>query len=202
MNRYLLIAGVACAVALLAGCSSTPQVHRISPDKVTDVSGYWNDTDARLTAEQLTHQMLSEPWLRRYTSTHNGHKPVVIVSTVVNKSAEHINVDTFVNDIQRAIINAGQVRFVASSVQRGAVRGERKDQDLNASAATRKAMGEETGADFMLQGTIDTIIDAAGDTAVKYYQVNLQLINMANNIIAWVGQKKIKKTVEHSRFRF
>ncbi|HET7673931.1 MAG TPA: hypothetical protein VFL54_00265 [Gammaproteobacteria bacterium] len=48
---------------------------------------------------------------------------------------------------------------------------------------------------------MNTIIDAAGDKAVKYYQVDLQLINMRNNVIAWIGQKKIKKTVEHGGFR-
>lgn len=196
--RYLCAAAL---LGLLAGCSSMPEVHRISPDKVTDVSGYWNDTDANLTAKQMIGQMLGDRWLPAYKSAHAGERPVVIVGEVHNLSSEHISVSTFINDMQRELINSGQVGFVASSGQRGAVRAERKDQDLNASAATRSAMGQETGADFMMQGTINTIIDAAGDLAVKYYQVNLRLINMHNNMIAWVGQKKIKKTVEHGGFR-
>ncbi|HET7370900.1 MAG TPA: penicillin-binding protein activator LpoB [Gammaproteobacteria bacterium] len=202
MNRfaYLSCAALA-ATALLAGCSSMPEVHRIAPDQVTDVSGYWNDTDSRLTAEQMIGQMLNDPWLNAYENRHGGTQPVVIVGDVKNVSSEHISVGTFINDMQRALINSGEVRFVASADQRGAVREERKDQDLNASANTRNAMGQETGADFMMQGTIDTIIDAAGDYAVKYYQVNLRLINMHNNMIAWVGQKKIKKTVEHGSVR-
>jgi uncharacterized protein (TIGR02722 family) len=202
MNRfgYLPCAAIA-AAALLAGCSNMPEVHRISPEQVTDVSGYWNDTDSRLTAEQMIGQMLNDRWLDVYENAHGGEQPVVIVGEVKNVSSEHISVGTFINDMQRALINSGEVRFVASADQRGAVRGERKDQDLNASADTRNPMGQETGADFMMQGTIDTIIDAAGDMAVKYYQVNLRLINMSNNVIAWVGQKKIKKTVEHGSVR-
>ncbi|MGH8336721.1 MAG: penicillin-binding protein activator LpoB [Gammaproteobacteria bacterium] len=190
------------ASVMLAGCSGMPKVQRISPDQVTDVSGYWNDTDANLTAQQMIDQMLSDPWLGNFESTHNGQQPTVIVGEISNVSSEHINVPTFIDDIQRQLINSGKVQFVASSNQRGEVRGERQDQDLNATAATRSPMGQETGANFMMQGTISTIIDAAGKESVKYYQVDLRLINMRNNVIAWVGQKKIKKIVTQPGFRF
>lgn len=199
--RRLRYACLAAAIGVLAGCSSMPEIHRISPNQVTDVSGYWNDTDSRLTAEEMIGQMLNEPWLDNYENAHAGAKPVVIVGDVNNLSSEHIAVGTFINDMQRALINSGDVRFVASSGQRGSVRNERKDQDLNASADTRNPMGQETGADFMMEGTINTIIDAAGNTSVKYYQVNLQLINMRTNVIAWIGQKKIKKHVEYHGIR-
>ncbi|HET7569643.1 MAG TPA: penicillin-binding protein activator LpoB [Gammaproteobacteria bacterium] len=201
MRRCFRYACLAAAVGILAGCSSMPEIHRISPNQVTDVSGYWNDTDSRLTAEQMIGQMLNEPWLDNYENAHAGTKPVVIVGDINNLSSEHIAVGTFINDMQRALINSGDVRFVASSGQRGGVRNERKDQDLNASADTRNPMGQETGADFMMEGTINTIIDAAGHTSVKYYQVNLQLINMRTNVIAWIGQKKIKKQVEYHGIR-
>ena len=63
-------------------------------------------------------------------------------------------------------------------------------------------MGQELGADYMLKGTINTIIDVAGKTQVRYYQVDLTLISLADNGKAWVGQKKIKKLVKRSNLRF
>lgn len=190
------------AAVLLAGCSSMPKVERVSPNQVTDVSGYWNDTDANLTAQEMISQMLGDPWLGNFEAQNNGKQPTVIVGQINNLSSEHINVQTFVDDMQRELINSSKVQFVASSNQRNEVRGERQDQDLNATAATRNAMGQEIGANFMMQGTINTIIDAAGDTSVKYYQVDLRLINMRDNVIVWVGQKKIKKIVTKPGFRF
>jgi uncharacterized protein (TIGR02722 family) len=189
------------AAALLAACSTTPSVQRISTDQVTDVSGYWNDTDANLTAQEMIGQMLGEPWLGNFEGANPGKQPTVIVGAIDNLSSEHISTSTFIDDMQRELINSGKVSFVASSSQRKEIRGERKDQDVNASTGTRSAMGQETGADFMMQGTINTIIDAAGKTAVKYYQVDLRLINMHNNQFVWVGQKKIKKIVENGSFR-
>ena len=189
------------ATALLAACSTTPSVQRISTDQVTDVSGYWNDTDANLTAQEMIGQMLGDPWLGNYQGANPGKQPTVIVGGIDNLSSEHISTSTFIDDMQRELINSGKVSFVASSSQRKEVRGERKDQDVNSSSGTRSAMGQETGADFMMQGTINTIIDAAGKTAVKYYQVDLRLINMHNNQFVWVGQKKIKKIVENGSLR-
>jgi len=202
MNSLKLTAVAASLLLTLTACSTNPTVQRISPDQVTDVSGYWNDTDADQTAQEMINQMLSEPWLGNFEGVSGGKAPTVIVGQINNLSSEHISTSTFIDDIQRQLINSGKVQFVASSDQRAGVRSERKDQDLNATSATRSAMGQEIGADFMMQGTINTIIDAAGNTSVKYYQVDLRLVNMHDNVISWVGQKKIKKVVQQSGSRF
>jgi hypothetical protein len=54
----------------------------------------------------------------------------------------------------------------------------------------------------MLGGSVNSIIDQEGKEKVVYYQVNLELIDMANNRKVWIGDQKIKKFVEKSRFKF
>jgi penicillin-binding protein activator len=54
----------------------------------------------------------------------------------------------------------------------------------------------------MLTGTINTIVDPSGDTQVRFYQVNLTLISLADNRKVWVGQKDIRKLVTRSKLRF
>jgi len=193
--RIVLVAGL-----ILAGCASV-KVDRMDVDETVDLSGRWNDTDSRLVSEEMISDVLSRPWIDRHRSA-NGKDPVVIVGSVRNRSDEHINTQTFVKDLERALINAGEVEFVAGSGQRGEVREERKDQAANASEATAKAEGEELGADFMLQGSINTISDRVEGKEVKYYQVNLELIDIQSQRKAWIGEKKIKKLVKRSRFGF
>ena len=188
--------GVLLLASVLAGCATT-EVKRMDVAEVKDLSGNWNDTDARLTAEEMISDCLSRPWLKK-ASADKPNGPTVIVGTVRNQSHEHINVDTFVENLQRALINSGQVQFVANEHERGAVRNERLDQDTNASEETRKAHGQETGADFMLGGAINTIEDKEGGKTVMLYQVNLKLMDMQSNRIAWNGEKKIKKFVKRS----
>jgi hypothetical protein len=184
---------------LVAGCST--KVTRIDVDETVDLSGAWNDTDSRLVAEEMISDALSHPWTSNFAG-ESGHAPTVIVGTVRNLSHEHINVNTFVADMERALVNSGRVEFVASSSERGEIREERKDQDLNASEQTRNEAGLEAGADFMLIGQINTIVDAEDDQQVRYYQIDLTIISMADNRKVWLGQKKIKKLVENAKVRY
>ncbi len=192
--------GFVLTMLLLAGGCAT-SVERMDAGQVKDLSGAWNDTDSQQVSEEMIRDVLSRGWMAEFMNNKN-RQPALIVGEVRNLSHEHINVNTFVADMERALINAGKVKFVASSTERNEIRTERKDMDLNASEATRKAMGQEQGADFMLKGTINTIIDASGSTQVRFYQVDLTLINLVDNNKVWIGQKKIKKLVERSKLRF
>jgi len=187
------------ASLLVAGCGT--KVTRIDVDETVDLSGAWNDTDSRLVAEEMIADALSHPWTSNFAG-QRGRAPAVIVGTVRNFSHEHINMNTFVADMERALVNSGRVEFVASSDERGEIREERTDQDLNASEETRNEAGQETGADFMLKGQINTIVDVEGDQQVRYYQVDLTMISLADNRKVWLGQKKIKKLIENASVRY
>jgi penicillin-binding protein activator len=189
------------AVLVFGLVACNPKVSRVDSNAVTDLSGNWNDTDSRLVADEMIQDVLARPWISRFNKDH-GKVPTVIVGTVRNLSHEHINTRTFISDLEKSLINSGEVDFVASASDRSEVRDERKDQDLNAKEETRKAMGQETGADFMLQGSINTIVDAVKGEQARFYQVDLQLIDLESNRKVWVGQKKIKKTVEKGGLRF
>jgi hypothetical protein len=195
--RILLIV---LTVVVLSACGTT-SVQRMDSGETIDLSGAWNDSDSRMTAETMVTDVLNRPWINRHVS-QQGKSPTVIVGNIKNLSHEHINTNTFVSDIERELINSGLVEFVASANQRGEIREERKDQDLNATDATRNAAGQEIGADYMLTGQINTIIDANDSKQVRYYQVDLTLISLADNRKVWVGQEKIKKLVENSKIRY
>ncbi|HHJ34793.1 MAG TPA: penicillin-binding protein activator LpoB [Gammaproteobacteria bacterium] len=195
VNQYVTVLGL---LFLLAACN--PTVSRVDSDSVTDLSGKWNDTDSRLVAQEMIQDVLSRGWLSKFNRA-KGKSPTVIVGTVRNLSHEHINTRTFIADMERELINSGEVEFVASAQDREEIRQEVKEQDLYASEATRKAMGQEVGADFMLQGSINTIVDAISGQQARFYQIDLTLIELGTNRKVWVGQKKIKKTIEKGGFR-
>jgi uncharacterized protein (TIGR02722 family) len=176
-------------------------VSRVSADTVTDVSGDWNDTDSRLVSEAMVRDLTSAAWVDNFTQG-KGKKPTVIVGTITNRSYEHIDVTTFVKDLERSLLNDGVVNFVASSRERDQIREERKDQAREASEETQKGPGQETGADVMLIGNISSIIDKEGGEAVRYYQINMELVDIATNQKLWIGEKKIKKIVTQDKYKF
>ncbi len=197
------VAAIGCvAVAMaLSGCGHETKVTRVDSETVTDLSGRWNDTDSRLVAEEMVKTSLGSPWLANYTKD-KSRQPVVIVGTVVNRSHEHIDIQTFVNDLSRELINSGKVRFVAAKGEREEVRDERRDMAIHALEKTQKGPGREIGADYMMKGYISDILDELDKTRAAYYQVDLELIDLESNEKSWIGQKKIKKVIERKRSLF
>ncbi|MBD3235713.1 MAG: penicillin-binding protein activator LpoB [Candidatus Eisenbacteria bacterium] len=192
---------VFCCVCILAvGCSGK-QVTRLEEDTTVDLSGRWNDSDSRLVAEAMIEDCLSHPWITQHMQRDAGDLPVVIAGAVRNLGTEHIAVGTFVADIERALINSGRARVVASPTERGDVRLERADQWANASQETVKQLGQELGADYMMVGTINTITDSEDGKRVVFYQTDLSLIDIGTNQKVWVGQKKIKKFIGRGKYK-
>lgn len=194
MKRVLWIVTAAVAVSVTS-VSCSRKVTRIDPGEQIDLSGRWNNTDSRLTAEKMIDDVLGDKWLGNYMESHNGQKPVVIVGFVTNKSTEHIDAETFVKDVEQSFIRSGRVRLVQGGKKREELRAERADQQTNASSSSMKKFGLEQGADFILQGSINSIVDAQKKKKVVYYQVNLELTNIQSNEVVWIGDKKIAKYV-------
>jgi uncharacterized protein (TIGR02722 family) len=198
MRKFLLL--VFCLI-IISGCGGGRTVKRISPDEVTDLSGRWNDTDSRLVAESMISDMLSRPWLIDFEQD-KLKKPVVIVGTVRNMSTEHINVEVFIKDIERALINSGKVQFVASKSEREEIREERMDQQMYASIETAKKLAQEVGADYFLIGSVKSEEDWFEGKKAVAYSIDMELIDVEKNLKAWIGNKKIKKFIEQRGYKW
>lgn len=191
--KYVVVLGL--LALLVAGCGGGGRtVTRLDSEQVTDLSGGWNDTDARLVAEEMVKDALARPWLNDF-SRATGNKPVVTVGTFRNQTSEHINTETFSKDFERELINSGQVRFVAARDQRAEIRDERQEQQEFASRETVKKLREETGADFVLLGSVKDIVDEIEGVKTVFYQTDFELINVETTEKVWIGTKKIKKGI-------
>ncbi len=184
-------------VLIILNECTTRKVQRISTDQQIDLSGRWNDSDSKLCADDLTQQFLSEKWIPQFEQQHEMKKASVVIGLIKNKSHEHIDAETFIKDIEKAIINNGSVRLVQAGDKREELRRERADQQDYASKESVKKWGQELGADFILQGTINSIVDSYNKQEVVYYQIDLELTNLESNEIVWIGDKKIKKLINN-----
>ncbi|MDZ7290724.1 MAG: penicillin-binding protein activator LpoB [candidate division KSB1 bacterium] len=196
----LMVVSLLMAV-LLPGCAPSTRVTRIESTTPTDLSGRWNDTDSRLVADEMIRDVLMRPWLKEHVA-QTAQKPAVIVGQIRNLSSEHISTETFIKDIERELINSGQVRIVAARDERRGVRDERFEQQHFASEASMKAWAKELGADYMLIGSIKTITDAIEGKQVVYYQTDLELVQIESTEKVWIGSKKIKKVIERDKVRW
>jgi uncharacterized protein (TIGR02722 family) len=183
-------------VSLVIGSCASRKVTRIDPAEQVDLSGRWNDTDSRQVAEEMTRDVLSKPWLERFTGQQE-RPPVVIIGVVINRSHEHIEAETFIKDIEREFINSGRVRVVENDFFREKLREEKESQQVNASPETQSRIAMELGADYMLFGVINSTVDQLKKEKVVFYKINLEMVNLESTEKVWLGDKEIKKYIKN-----
>ncbi len=200
-NRFVFVFALILLPVALAGCGGGKVVSRVDTGEQIDLSGNWNDVDSRQAANDLVAQSTAgTPWIENFMM-EKGTKPTLIVGAIRNKSAEHIPMKTLVADLERTFINSGRVRVVASAEEREGVRDERADQQEFASPESQARWGREKGANYMLLGEVNTIIDREEGNEVKYYQVDSYLVDLQTNEKVWVGQTKLKKFVGRKAYK-
>lgn len=190
-----------CTLALFSSCASY-SVDRISENENIDLSGNWNDTDIRIVTSALIDQCLSSQWINNYRIKNIGNYPTVIVGRISNKSSEHLDTTIISKKVEVALVNSGQVRTVADFDNKDLVRAEKLDQQYNASSETAAELGEEYGADYMLQGSVKINVDQIGGKMVKTYYVDLELVDIESNIKVWLGSDTVKKYISMPKYRF
>ncbi len=195
MKKILVLTLSLIAIFTIESCGSK-KVVRVDESEQIDLSGRWNDTDAQLVAKQMSAAIIEAPWMSNYT-LEEKRKPVVIVGLVRNKTHEHIDTEIFTKEMEKALIVSQKARVVQGKEMRGELREERAAQEGNASLATMKKFGLETGADFMLQGVISSVTDSDRKEKVVFYQIDMELSNIETNEKVWIGDKKIKKVVQN-----
>ncbi|MDR0473549.1 MAG: penicillin-binding protein activator LpoB [Treponema sp.] len=205
--KYLLRVFILILIFILINsCSSTHKVDRIAADTRIDLTGRWNDTDVRMVCESLINDCLSSPsvlrFIEQYTSRNTGKLPTAIVGTFRNDSSERINTSIITINMESAIVNSGKLEFVAGGNTRHEIRNERQDQLVNAKEDTATTLGYETAAILILTGSVNSIVEQAGNTTVRAYFVSAQLTNIETNSRLWMGNNnEIKKVIRQRNAR-
>jgi penicillin-binding protein activator len=177
-------------VALL-GCASTVQYG--DPGEVEILTADFGSTDLQTIAEKMVQSLLVSPVL-------GDKRPVVFVSEVKNKTAEHIDTKSITDTISTAMLKSGKVRFTAASEINKDLK-EQLEYQVNTGMVnpqTQKQFGKQIGADYMLYGEITSINKSAGRKKDVYYKITLKLADIESGIIEWADEKEIRKGSQKS----
>ena len=198
MKKFAFLFAVVFTGLIMVSCGST-KVSRVDSDEVIDLDGYWNESDVRIVCDSLIEECISSPRIAKFEG-QQGRAPVVIIDSIRNQSSEHIDTSIVEKKFQTAIINSGVMEFVSSSTERQALREEKADQADHSTYDTAKEMDQETGADFMLKGSVKTIVQSAGDKTVRTYYVYAELHDIKTNKIVWMAENdSIKKVIKRQK---
>ncbi len=175
---------------------SQSNVSRVDASKQIDLSGYWNDTDARIVCDSLIGQALNSGSFTGYKEDL-GRRPIITGGSFRNDSSEYIDTSILTEGITTAILNSGKARFIASRKRIEEIREERMArQSWQADMSQQKEVANELIPDLVLTGTVKTIVDTDAKKALRTYFVYAELVDIETGEMIWRGENnEIKKII-------
>jgi uncharacterized protein (TIGR02722 family) len=192
MKKLMMLLSILLAIIISSGCASTPNVSYGNPEQVETVTADFGSTDLQMIAEKMVNSLLATPLLQ------SGKRPVMYVSSVKNKTDEHIDTKSITDKIKVTLLKSGRVQFSAVSEANDEIIKQLEYQNLTdyVDPGTRKNIGKQVGADYFLYGEITSIKKKAGKVEDVYFKITLNLVNISTGLLEWADEKEIRKSAK------
>ena len=185
-TKGLALALVIVFAVWTCGCRRT--VRYGDPTAVETLTVDFGSTDLQMIAKRMVESLLSSPVIQE------RHRPVVQVASIKNKTHEHIDTKAITDKIRTTLVQSGKVQFTAAELRPEVADELTYQRDSGyVDPTTRKQIGEQIGADFLLAGEITSITKERDRIKDVYYKVTLNLINLETGLIDWADEKEIRK---------
>lgn len=161
-----------------------------NPENENLLNDLFSETDMQNMVKKLVGSLnASRPITKAKTP------PIVMVTKLENKTEEHIDTQSIMDMVKVELGKTGNVAFVDKEA-RGDVADEydyQSDEKGMMDKSTAKKKGKQIGADYILNGRLDQIVQTVGKDKTVYYKITLYLTNLSTNISEWQDHDQIRK---------
>lgn len=199
MNKRSTVYGVSLLLAsllLLQGCANKVAYQSASDVETTNID--FGSTDLQQIAAKMVDSLLSFPPIVQVT---NDRRPVMFVDKIKNKTTEHIDTESITDTISTRILRSGKFRFVdMTKVAEVSQQMDFQNKSGMVNQNTAAQVGRQIGAEYMMYGTLSSIVKKTRNVKDVYYKFTLKVMHLESGIIEWSDEKEIRKTREKSMF--
>lgn len=196
MNKFATIA-LALSSLFMFGCGPRAFVKGQYDDNVEDtnlLTDRWSESDMQNAVKDLVTAAVGHP-----TIAGAKRRPIVMVTRLQNKTSEVIDTQNITDMFQVELQNSGKVQFVDKAARED-IAEEYEYQDSGmVSRESKKGKGGQVGADFVLNGRLDSIVQEVGKDKTVYYKMTMNLTNLKSGLVEWTGQKQMRKMFKKKR---
>ena len=148
----------------------------------------WSESDMQNAVRDLVGSATSH-----YSISNAKRPPVVMVTRLQNKTSEHIDTQSIMDMVRVELMRGGRVQFVDKAAREDIADEYDYQNSGMVNRETKKGKGNQVGADFIINGRLDSIVQQAGSKKTVYYKVTLNMTNLSTGIIVWSDYKQIRK---------
>ncbi len=153
-----------------------------------DVNGFWNENDIQIVCTDIISQVENSPRIAKFEKD-NGRKAIVVVGKIKNESSERIDTRLVAKTLQNSIMNSGILEFVADREERKELNEENPSEEVVA-------------ADFMLNGTVKSMVTNLAREQQRTYYVTIQMVDIESSRVVFSGEKQISKNFKAPKGRY
>lgn len=190
-KKLALLVSAFAALTLLSSCGPKAFVKGQYDDVNREnlMNDQWSETDMQVVVKALVDSMVAHPAINNAKAP-----PILMVTNLQNKTSEHIDTQSIMDMVRVELTNSGKVAFIDKEA-RGDVSNEYDYQNSGmVSEETKKGPGGQIGADFIVNGRLDSLVQEVGKDKSVYYKLTLNLTNLKTTVITWTNHKQIRKT--------
>lgn len=158
------------------------------PEKENLLNDQWSETDMQKTVQSLVSSMITHPVI-----ANAKRPPVVMVTQLQNKTSEHIDTQSVMDMVRVELMRTGKTSFIDKEARQDIADEYNYQNSGMVGGETKKGPGGQVGADFIVNGRLDSIVQEVGKEKTVYYKVTLNLTNLKTGVINWTDQKQIRK---------
>ena len=191
MKSIYLTALLVIAILGLSACGPKAFVKGQYDDVTKEnlLNDQWSETDMQVIVKSMVDSLVQHPAVANAKTL-----PIVIITNLQNKTSEHIDTQSIMDMVRVDLTNSGKVAFIDKEA-RGDISNEYDYQNTGTvSAETKKSPGGQVGADFIINGRLDAIVQEVGKDKSVFYKLTLNLTNLKTSVITWTNHKQIRKT--------
>ena len=233
MYRFVSLLLPAAALALISGCGTTSDYVDASDTTVAvKNANRMSSSDWVVITEQAGRALLTSPQFDEYLAAYridaekalqeaeqsgtavsarerlNALKPLLMLSTIQNNTAEHIDSRLLTERLREVLFNSGKVRFTTYAAGEGqtidpatgAVRQLQYDPNVNQRTVAQK--GKVNAYDLSLSGAIIKQTASSGRDRELSYTFTLTLTDNVTGEGVWAYTREIKRQNKQDIFGY
>lgn len=190
MKKLFLSFSICGLLAMTAGCGPQAFVKGEYDDveSQNNLNDLWSETDMQKVVADLVGGMV------QHSSISNAKRPpIVMVTKLQNKTSEHIDTQSIMDMVRVELGRGGRVAFVDKEAREDVAEEYNYQNSGMVSDTSKKGPGGQVGADFIINGRLDSIVQEVGKDKSVYYKVTLNLTNLKTNLVVWSDYKQLRK---------
>ena len=157
-------------------------------EKENLLNDQWSETDMQNSVKSMVQSMITHPVIAAAKKP-----PIVMVTLLQNKTSEHIDTQSIMDMVRVELMKTGKVGFIDKEARQDISDEYNYQNSGMVENETKKGPGGQVGADFIVNGRLDSIVQEVGKEKTVYYKMTLNLTNLKSSVINWTDHKQIRK---------